>query len=93
MISKNRKKLKNQTSNKKKSKAATTQNSLMYTALFENGMMHVVDKTFSNTYELGAITYSTATDEEQKNILSRYNAAINQLSETEQLNISAKICK
>ena len=69
MISKNRKKLKNQTSNKKKSKAATTQNSLMYTALFENGMMHIVDKTFSNTYELGAITYSTATDEEQKNIL------------------------
>ncbi|MGF2216641.1 VirB4-like conjugal transfer ATPase, CD1110 family, partial [Lactococcus lactis] len=83
-----RKKLKNQTSNKKKSKAATTQNSLMYTALFENGMMHVVDKTFSNTYELGAITYSTATDEEQKNILSRYNAAINQLSETEHFQLT-----
>lgn len=93
MISKNRKKLKNQTSNKKKSKAATTQNSLMYTALFENGMMHVVDKTFSNTYELGAITYSTATDDEQKNILSRYNAAINQLSETEHFQLTLLVTK
>ncbi|MGV8956305.1 VirB4-like conjugal transfer ATPase, CD1110 family [Lactococcus lactis] len=92
MILKKRKKSKNQTSNKEQ-KSATTQNSLMYIALFENGLMHVVDKIFSNTYELGAITYTTATDREQKNILSRYNAAINQLSEHEHFQLTLLITK
>ncbi|MGM0322414.1 hypothetical protein IGI82_003614 [Enterococcus sp. AZ067] len=87
--SKKTKKLKKQ----QKIKAASTQNSLYYTALFEDGLMHVVEDIFSMTYTLGAINYTTAHVEKQKQVLSQYNKAINQLSEKEHFQLSLLVTK
>ncbi|WP_445448469.1 VirB4-like conjugal transfer ATPase, CD1110 family [Enterococcus faecalis] len=78
---------------KQKIPAASTQNSLYYTALFEDGLMHVVDQQYSKTYALGAINYTTAHIEQQKNILSQYNKAINSLSEKEQFQLTLLVTK
>lgn len=39
---------------------ATTQASLAYKSLYEEGLMHVVDDTYSMTFELGNASYTTA---------------------------------
>ncbi|MDN3202060.1 DUF87 domain-containing protein [Enterococcus faecalis] len=78
---------------KKKIEAASTQNSLYYTALFEDGLMHIVENEFSKTYALGAINYLTAHTEQQKTILSQYNKAINLLSENEHFQLTLLVTK
>ncbi len=55
--------------------------------------MHVVDQQYSKTYALGAINYTTAHIEQQKNILSQYNKAINSLSEKEQFQLTLLVTK
>ena len=54
-------------------KKSSSQNTLRYTSLFENGLMHVVDNTYSRSYELGSANYVTALKDEQINIISSYN--------------------
>ncbi|WP_065772508.1 VirB4-like conjugal transfer ATPase, CD1110 family [Enterococcus faecium] len=78
---------------KQKIKAASTQNSIFYTALFEDGLMHVVDDIYSKTYDLGAINYTTAHLDRQKIILSQYNTAINSLSEKDHFQLSLLVTK
>lgn len=77
----------------KKLKAATTQNSLQYKYLYENGIMHVVEDVYSRTYDLLPITYTTATDTEQKIILSQYNSALNQLSNNDHFQLTLLVKK
>nr|WP_230322393.1 DUF87 domain-containing protein [Enterococcus gallinarum] len=55
--------------------------------------MHVVDDIYSKTYSLGAINYTTAHTEKQKQILSQYNKAINQLSEKEHYQLTLLVTK
>ncbi len=87
------KKSKKQKPTKKKIQAASTQNSIYYNALFEDGLMYVVDNQFSKTYTLGAINYTTASTEKQKTILSQYNKAINLLSENEHFQLTLLVTK
>lgn len=61
-------------------KKSSSQNTLRYTSLFENGLMHVVDNTYSRSFELGSANYVTALKDEQVNIISSYNDMINTLS-------------
>lgn len=61
-------------------KKTSSQNTLRYTSLFENGLMHVVDNTYSRSFELGSANYVTAVKDEQINIISSYNDMINTLS-------------
>lgn len=61
--------------------------------MFEDGLMHVVDDIYSKTYSLGAINYTTAHTEKQKQILSQYNKAINQLSEKEHYQLTLLVTK
>lgn len=91
--SKKVKKLKKQKPIKKKIQAASTQNSIYYNALFEDGLMYVVDNQFSKTYSLGAINYTTASTDKQKTILSQYNKAINLLSENEHFQLTLLVTK
>lgn len=91
--SKKVKKSKKQKPSKKKIQAASTQNSIYYNALFEDGLMYVMDKQFSKTYTLGAINYTTASTEKQKTILSQYNKAINLLSENEHFQLTLLVTK
>ena len=37
----------------KKALKASTQNTIKYTSLFEDGLMHIVDEEYSKTWELG----------------------------------------
>ncbi|MGL9969199.1 hypothetical protein IGI80_002792 [Enterococcus sp. DIV1420a] len=53
----------------------------------------MVDQQYSKTYALGAINYTTAHIEQQKNILSQYNKAINSLSEKEQFQLTLLVTK
>lgn len=76
-----------------KTKLPTTQNTLGYQYLFQEGLMNVVDDVYSNTYKLLPTTYSTLDEEGQKNILSKYNSAINQLSENEHFQLTLKVEK
>lgn len=66
---------------------------MYYNALFEDGLMHVVDDVYSKTYDLGAINYTTAQLERQKTILSQYNAAINSLSEDNHFELNLLVTK
>lgn len=91
--SKKVKKSKKQKPSKKKIQAASTQNSIYYNALFEDGLMYVMDNQFSKTYTLGAINYTTASTEKQKTILSQYNKAINLLSENEHFQLTLLVTK
>ncbi|MGT9161891.1 VirB4-like conjugal transfer ATPase, CD1110 family [Enterococcus faecalis] len=91
--SKKVKKSKKQKPSKKKIQAASTQNSIYYNALFEDGLMYVMDNQFSKTYTLGAINYTTVSTEKQKTILSQYNKAINLLSENEHFQLTLLVTK
>lgn len=91
--SKKVKKSKKQKQIKKKIQVASTQNSIYYNALFEDGLMYVVDNLFSKTYTLGAINYTTASIEKQKTILSQYNKAINLLSENDHFQLTLLVTK
>lgn len=66
---------------------------MYYSSLFEDGLMHVVEDTFSKTYTLGAINYSSAHLEQQKNILSQYTKALNLLSEKDHFQLSLLVTK
>ncbi|EHB5047263.1 DUF87 domain-containing protein [Enterococcus faecalis] len=91
--SKKVKKSKKQKQIKKKIKSASTQNSIYYNALFEDGLMYVVDNLFSKTYTLGAVNYTTASTDRQKTILGQYNKAINLLSENEHFQLTLLVTK
>lgn len=91
--SKKVKKSKKQKKIKKKIKSASTQNSIYYNALFEDGLMYVVDNLFSKTYTLGAVNYTTASTDRQKTILGQYNKAINLLSENEHFQLTLLVTK
>ncbi|HEM3467936.1 TPA: DUF87 domain-containing protein [Streptococcus suis] len=57
----------------------TTQNTLLYTSLFEEGLMHIVDDHYSATYQLGDISYSTAEYEDRLRVAETHAKAINTL--------------
>lgn len=84
---------KKQNNAKAKINAASTQNSIYYSSLMEDGLMHVTGKTFSKTFALGAINYTTAHIDKQKNILSQYNKAINLLSDKEHFQLTLLVTK
>lgn len=52
--------------NAQKAKSSSSQNTLRYTSLFENGLMNIVDDNYSMTYELGSTNYATAPNEEKQ---------------------------
>lgn len=57
----------------------STQNTIRYTSLFEDGLMHVADETYSKTYYLGDTNYITADEEEQLDVVDYYAGALNGL--------------
>lgn len=100
MISKHPKKSNKQTSRKItekrkvqriKNQAATTAKTLAYRSLSEDGLMHVTDDIYSYTYHLGTVNYVTATTEERQAILSRYNDALNTLSDSEHFQLTIRV--
>lgn len=58
---------------------ASTQNTLKYTSLFEDGLMHIVDEDYSKTWSLGDANYITGSEEEKLDIIEYYVEALNGL--------------
>lgn len=59
--------------------ASTTTNTLNFTEMTPNGIIHLVDDEYSKTYELGNIDYDIYSDEEKVNIISGYEEALNSI--------------
>ena len=57
----------------------STQNTIKYTSLFEDGLMHITGREFSRTYALGDANYITASDDEKSDIIDYYADALNVL--------------
>ncbi|WP_143069096.1 VirB4-like conjugal transfer ATPase, CD1110 family [Lactococcus garvieae] len=76
-----------------KNVSPTAQHTLHYKALFENGLMHVTGQRYSQTFKLGELNYTTATEDEQSNIATKYNDAINSLSEKETFQLTLIVSK
>lgn len=58
---------------------ASSQNTLKYTSLFEDGLMHITGREYSRTYALGDANYITASEEEKSDIIDFYAEALNVL--------------
>ncbi|MFU2223423.1 VirB4-like conjugal transfer ATPase, partial [Streptococcus pluranimalium] len=58
---------------------ASTQNTIKYTSLFEDGLMHIVEEDFSKTWQLGDTNYITGSEDEKLDIIDYYLEALNGL--------------
>lgn len=63
----------------KRQNTPTTQNTLNYQRLYENGLMQVTDDLYSRSYRLGDVSYATAQHEKKLDIIETYAAALNSL--------------
>ena len=58
---------------------ASTQNTIKYTSLFEDGLMHIVNEDYSKTWQLGDANYITGSEDEKLDIIEYYVEALNGL--------------
>lgn len=59
--------------------SATSPNTIKYTSLYENGLMHIVEHEYSKMVELGDLNYSVADEEEKIDTVVSYAEALNSL--------------
>lgn len=64
---------------RRQAQKASTQNTIWYTSLFENGLMHVTEETYSKTFYLGDANYVTAHEEDKIDIIDSLAEAMNAL--------------
>lgn len=76
MIFKRRKKL---DKNIKDKVNPTTQNTINFKSLDENGILHIQDNLYSKTFKLGDVEYITAKHDDKLNIIDSYAQALNLL--------------
>ncbi|HFI0219363.1 TPA: VirB4-like conjugal transfer ATPase, CD1110 family [Streptococcus suis] len=57
----------------------SSQNTIRYTSLFEEGLMHITSNNYSKTWRLGDVAYNSTTDEEKIDVIDTYAEAINSL--------------
>lgn len=57
----------------------STQNTIRYTSLFEDGLMHITDEEYSKTWSLGDANYITSSEDEKLDIIDYYVEALNGL--------------
>lgn len=60
--------------------SATSPNTLKYTSLYENGLMHIVEHEYSRMVKLGDLSYRVADEEEKIKIVVSYVEALNSLN-------------
>nr|WP_232619929.1 hypothetical protein [Streptococcus oralis] len=58
---------------------ASTQNTIKYNSLFENGLMHIAKNEWSRTYKLGDVAYISANQEEKIDVIDTHAEALNSL--------------
>lgn len=55
----------------------SSQNTIKYTSLFEDGMMHITGEYYSKTWELGDANYLTVTEDDKIDIIDNYAECLN----------------
>ena len=55
----------------------SSQNTIKYTSLFEDGMMHITGEEYSKTWELGDANYLTVTEDDKIDIIDNYAECLN----------------
>ncbi|WP_061592899.1 VirB4-like conjugal transfer ATPase, CD1110 family [Streptococcus sanguinis] len=58
---------------------ASTQNTIKYNSLYENGLLHVARNKWSRTYRLGDVAYLSANQEEKIDVIDTHAEALNSL--------------
>ncbi len=58
---------------------ASTQNTIKYTSLFEDGLMHISEESYSKTWQLGDTNYITGSEDEKLDVIDYYVEALNGL--------------
>ena len=58
---------------------ASTQNTIKYNSLYENGLLHVAKDKWSRTYRLGDVAYLSANQEEKIDVIDTHAEALNSL--------------
>lgn len=58
---------------------ASTQNTIKYSSLYENGLLHVAKDKWSRTYRLGDVAYLSANQEEKIDVIDTHAEALNSL--------------
>lgn len=58
---------------------ASTQNSIKYNSLFENGLMHIAKNEWSRTYRLGDVAYLSSNQDEKIDVIDTHAEALNSL--------------
>ena len=76
-----------------KEQLATTQNTLPYLDLEQEGIMRLSETEYSKSYALGTVNYVTASHNEKENIFTSYFDAINSLSATEHFQLTMPFSK
>lgn len=67
---------------REKTKTATTQATLRYTSIFEDGLIHIVDHEYAHIFKIGEADYMTANDEDKVAIVTQYASVLNSLDHT-----------
>ncbi|MEK5288773.1 ATP-binding protein [Streptococcus sp. FSL R7-0212] len=57
----------------------STQSAIYFTSLLENGLMHVKKNTYSRTYKIGDVAYTSANNEDKADVMDTYAEALNSL--------------
>ncbi|MCK1248659.1 VirB4-like conjugal transfer ATPase, CD1110 family [Streptococcus uberis] len=63
----------------RRSLKASTQNSIKYNSLFEDGLMHIAKNEWSRTYRLGDVAYVSSSEDEKMDVIDTYAEALNSL--------------
>lgn len=63
----------------KRSLRASTQNTIKYNSLFENGLMHIAKNEWSRTYRLGDVAYVSSSQDEKIDVIDTHAEALNSL--------------
>lgn len=58
---------------------ASTQNTIKYNSLYENGLLHVAKDKWSRTYRLGDVAYLSANQDEKIDVIDTHAEALNSL--------------
>lgn len=58
---------------------ASTQNTIKYNSMYENGLLHVAKDKWSRTYRLGDVAYLSANQEEKIDVIDTHAEALNSL--------------
>lgn len=63
----------------RRSQKASTQNTILYNSLFEDGLMHIAKNEWSRTFRLGDVAYVSSSQDEKIDVIDTHAEALNSI--------------